>query len=187
MARFKNTIGFARGFSLAVLLVSSVFSPYYCFGAVSIATISMSGDIGPVFQLTAFSISGDIDLSAQIIVTNRTVGMLHLKYNVNMASFTLKSVETSGLLEKSGTPYVFGATPFQISVGPCSSIDPAKVPLTPAQLAAGVTDIKSAASAALTGGVEEDCSVKTTYSGTNAGSSLSGTYSMTINVTMTSI
>ncbi len=183
----KYLLTLCRFLIILLFIGTHLFSPYYAVAEIALATISMSGDIPVVFQMNTFGTSGELDLTARAGITNRVVGQVHLKYNINLASYILQSDTATGLPEKAGVAYVFGATPFQIAVGPCTTIDPAKVPLTPANLAAGATDIKSAASAALVGGVEEDCNITASWSGTNAGLSLSGVYSIQINITMTSI
>lgn len=171
----------------SIVLVLAQMIPFTANAAdTAIATLNISGNVPTVFSVTARGIPGDLDLTPSVSVSNRLLGLLHMKYNVDMASLTIKSSTANGVPANGGTDYGFGAGGFKVAVtAGCASVDATYN--TAFTLTAAGTDIKSAAAAALTAGVEEDCSLTASWDGTTSTLPLAGKYSMVITVTMVSI
>ncbi len=171
---------------VAMMVLSQLVAPMSFAADTSIATMNLSGDVPTVFSVTARGYPGDLDLSPNVVVNDRLLGTFHLKYNVNIASLTLKTDTASGVPEKTGAvAYSFGTT-FKVKFSACSSVIAANQALfSPTQ--AGI-DVKSATAAALTtSGVEEDCDLSASWGGTAVTLPLAGKYSMTFTLTMISI
>jgi hypothetical protein len=150
----------------------------------SIAGFNISANVPQFFSATTRGVPGDIDLSPNVVVNNRRIGLVHLKYNINVASLTISSNTASGAPQAGGVAYSFqGGFKVAIAAG-CASVDPTYN--TPFVLTAAGTDVKSALSAALVTGIEEDCDITASWVGTSSKLPLAGIYSMTVNVTMTS-
>lgn len=152
----------------------------------SIASFDLVSNVPTVFSVTAVGQPGDLDLTPNVTVNNRLIGLLKFKYNVNVASITIASSTLSGGPEAvSGAVYNFQGG-FKVAVGaPCSSVDPTYN--TPFVLTNAGTDVKSAGSATLATGVEESCAVTASWRGTNVALPLAGTYKMSVRITMISI
>lgn len=153
----------------------------------AIGYFNVSGNVPVFFSLTTRGIPGDLDLTPNVVVNNRPIGLLHLKYNVNVASLTISSDTASGGPESiSGATYAFQGGGFNVSFDPaCTSVDPAYN--APFILTNAGTDVKSAGSAALVAnGVEEDCEVFASWQGTAASLPLAGLYALSVTVTMVS-
>lgn len=166
-------------------IVSHLLSPMAMAADTSIATLNVSGNVPVVFSVTARGIPGDLDLTPDVSVSNRLLGILHFKYNADVASMEIASSTASGEPENGGTAYDFAGAGFQVSVGAgCTSVDATYN--TPFTLTNAGTDIKSATAAALTNGIEEDCDLLASWTGSSATLPLAGKYSMTITVTMVS-
>ncbi len=181
---------------LAALLVASSFGSQAlaATGDTAIGSLNISGNVPAVFSVTTRGIPGDLDLTPGSIVIQRLIGILHFKFNEDAASITIASSTASGGPEDGGgNAYSFG-TAFSVSVpGTCNSLDltalglPAGVVLTPAG-----TDYKSSVAADLTtnvpvGGIEEDCQLGASWTGTSTSLPLAGVYSMSITVTMVAL
>jgi hypothetical protein len=172
--------------NLILQMIIFLFIPS-AFGAdTSIAEVEITSNVPVVFSVTARGQPGDLDLSPNVIVNNRLIGLLHFKYNVNVASLTISSSTASGgPVATSGAVYNFQGG-FKVSIpAPCASVDPSFN--TPFILSNAGTDVKSIGSTALTAGIEEDCSVAASWKGTNVGLPLAGVYKLSILVTFTSI
>ena len=169
-------------------ILSQVFVPSAIAADTAVATLNISGDVPTIFSVSARGMPGDLDLSPSVSVSNRLLGILHFKYNVNVASLKIASSTTSGVPENgSGAAYGFGAASFKVAFTAtgCTSVDATYN--TPFLMVPAGTDVKSAGSAALTAGVEEDCSLTASWAGTTASLPLAGKYSVVITVTMVSI
>ncbi len=150
----------------------------------TITSLNLSGTVPTYFSVTPRGMAGDLDLTPNVTVNNRRIGLLHFKYNANVASITVGSSTPSGGPEGPSGTYNFQGG-FKVSIGAgCFSVDPAFT--TPFVLTAGGTDVKSAGSTALVAGVEEDCDVLASWRGSNVAIPLAGVYSLNINVTMVS-
>jgi hypothetical protein len=149
------------------------------------ASFNLSGTVPVVFSATTRGVPGDLDLSPNVIVNNRRIGLVHFKYNVNVASMTISSNTTSGGPESSTGTYSFQGGGFKVSVANgCVSVDPTFN--TPFALTNTGTDVKSATANSLTTGIEEDCEILASWRGTNQSLPLAGVYSLTVNITMVS-
>ena len=150
----------------------------------SIASFNISGTVPTYFSVTTRGMASDLDLTPNVTVNNRRIGLMHFKYNANVASLTISSSTASGAPEGASGAYNFQGG-FKVSVGAgCTSVDVAYN--TPFVLTGVGTDIKSVASTALANGVEEDCDLLASWRGTNQSLPLAGVYSLNINVTMIS-
>ncbi len=154
----------------------------------AIATLELSGNVPTVFSLTARGLPGDLDLTPNVEVQNRLIGILHFKYNQDVDTITFESSTGSGMPENAaGDAYDFG-TDFSVSITPdCFSIDEADI--TDVVLSAPVEAASDEArDLANNGGngVIEDCHLTASWGGTTASLPLAGVYSMTITVTMVS-
>ena len=163
-----------------------VFIPRAFGSDIAIANFDISSNVPVVFSVTALGQPGDLDLSPNVVVSNRLIGLLHFKYNENLASLVISSSTASGGPEAiSGATYNFQGG-FKVSISnPCATVDPAFN--TPFVLTNVGTDVKSLGSTALTSGVEENCSVNASWTGTSTSLALAGVYTMSIKVTMTSM
>ena len=148
---------------------------------------NVSGTVPTFFSLTTRGVPGDLDLTPNVVVNNRAIGLMHLKFNVNMASLTVSSDTASGGPEAtSGAVYNFQGAGFGVSVNAtCASVDAAYN--APFILTNAGTDIKSAAANVLVGsGIEEDCELYASWQGTSAKIPLAGAYALAITITMIS-
>ena len=179
-----------------VLAALQVFSPMAFAADTSVAVLNISGNVPTIFSVTARGYPGDLDLSGSVIVTDRLVGIFHFKYNVDLASLTLKSAQADGVPSSgtaAGTGYSFG-TSFSMKFGTCATIaatyKAAFIPLvgTPAvDIGAGV-DIKDATTtSSLTAGREEDCNLTASWHGNASSLPLAGKYTLALTLTMVSI
>lgn len=153
----------------------------------AIAYFNISGTVPTFFSVSARGLPGDLDLTPNVTVNNRRIGLLHFKYNVSIASLTISSDTASGGPETSGgAVYNFQGGGFGVSFDPaCTTVDPTYN--TPFTLTNAGIDVKSALAAALTTtGIEEDCEVYASWQGTSAKLPLAGVYSLSITVTMVS-
>lgn len=162
--------------------------PAGSFGAdTSIAVIELSGTVPTVFSVTTRGLPGDLDLTPKVVVDKRRIGLLHFKYNVNVATMVISSDTLSGGPEStSGAAYVFAGAGFQVSFdATCTSVAPAYN--SPFTLTNTGTDVKSAlASALINSGIEEDCEVLASWQGTTSSLPLAGVYKLGVTITMTS-
>lgn len=154
----------------------------------SVASVYVSGVVPSYFQVTANSRPGELDLGSGAIVSNRTIGLLHFKYNVNVQNLIVSSSTLSGKPEDSGSnAYSFGGTG-NFNVGfraGCSSVDATYN--TPAPLTFAGVDMKSVASGALVlNGIEEDCELITSYTANPVSLPMAGRYELRIIITMVS-
>ena len=167
-------------------VIAQLFTPMAMAADSAEGIMDFSGSVPTIFSLTTRGIPGDLDLTPNVVVNDRLMGILHLKYNVDLASLTLESNTASGQPEDGGaTAYAFGAAGFKFKFNACTSVDP---------LLGGVlfviddtTPLDVAETAALTAGIEEDCELTASWAGTTTILPLAGVYSMTVKIIMTSI
>ena len=179
----------SRGLLFSVLaLVALCLCPIWVVADTSIANITVVGHVPSFFSVTSIGQQVDLDLSPNVTVSNRTIGILAFKYNENIQSLNVASDTVSGAPEDSGgNPYQFGGTgDFFVGIlAGCDTVDPTYN--TPFVLTNVGVDIKSALSSALVlTGIQEECEVTASYSGTNTVLPLAGRFEMKIVVTMTS-
>jgi hypothetical protein len=178
----------ARVTTAILIIIGVLITPVVFAADTAIATFNVSGTVPTFFSVTARGMPGDLDLTPNVTVNNRRLGLLHFKYNMSMASLTISSSTASGGPEAlSGAVYNFQGSGFGVSVdAACTSVDATYN--TPFTLSNAGTDIKSALAAALvTNGIEEDCEVYGSWQGTNASLPLAGVYAMSVLVTMVSL
>jgi hypothetical protein len=181
-----------------LMFAAQLFAPSAAMAAdTSIATLNVSGNVPTIFSVTARGYPGDLDLSGNVSVANRLLGVFHFKYNVDIASLTLQSAQAEGVPSSAvgaGTNYAFGAN-FTLMFGACTTIeatykaafDPRPVLSGGLGLAAGI-DIKDpATTAALTAGREEDCNLSASWGGNASNIPLAGKYTLDLTLTMVSI
>jgi hypothetical protein len=150
--------------------------------------IQLSGNVPVIFSLTTRGIPGDLDLTPKVAVNDRLLGILHLKYNVNVAHLYMYSDTVSGTPENAGTAYSFG-TAFKFKFLACSTVIAANEALFTIDNTTTTVDIADPATAGAltTTGIEEDCSLTASWGGTNSFLPLAGKYSMNVTFTMISI
>jgi hypothetical protein len=155
----------------------------------SIAVITVAGVVPSIFSVTSEAQQAELDLSPGVFVSNKSIGLLHFRYNESLSSLTIASSTSSGFPEDiSGNPYQFGGSgDFKVSFQPtCSTV--ANTYYVPFALTTVGTDVKSAASSSLTTtGVEEYCQVYASYQGMTTTMPTGGRFEMKIVVTMVSI
>lgn len=167
---------------LAASLLASTFMPNAFAAGGAEGSVQLSGNVPEIFTLQSRGVPGDVDLSPGVVVTDRLLGIFHLKYNLPVGEFKIQTDTTSGLPEDSaGTPIDL-ATPMSYKMACTSAVE---TDTTATEAGAG-KDIKSAA-AALSGGVgiEEDCLLSASWVGTSSAIPLSGYYTMKISATLT--
>ena len=179
-----------------------IVSPLAMAADTSVAALNISGNTPVIFNVSARGYPGDLDLGGNgVVASDRLLGSFHFKYNVGIASMTLKSAEVDGIPSSAtatGNGYKFG-TAFNLKFGACTSIDAtykaswAPVVGTPAvDLGAGI-DIKDAATTSqaalntLGAGREEDCDLTATWGGATSAIPLAGKYTLSLTLTMVSI
>ena len=174
-----------RSVKLALVILSLTFGnvAFAGSGDTSIALLNMSGSVPEVFSVTARGLPGDLDLTPNVVVINRLIGILHFKFNESAASISI-----GGAI--GGVGYTF-ASPFSISTPACASLDNSAVGLNFVAGPGGgkplgaAVDYKTAAAGALVGsGIEEDCQLVATWRGTVAALPLAGVVTVTVTVTM---
>jgi hypothetical protein len=171
-------------FRILVLVMAMLPRPVAYAADTAIAAFNVSGTVPTFFSVTVRGLPGDLDLTPKVTVNNRRIGLLHFKYNANIASLNVSSSTASGGPEGPSGSYDFqGGFKVAIAAG-CATVDAAYN--SAFVLTAGGTDVKSAASSALTTGVEEDCDLSASWKGTNQALPLAGVYTLNINVTMVS-
>lgn len=161
---------------------------------VAIGTLNISGNVPVIFSLTVRGLPGDLDLTPGVTVTDRLLGIIHFKYNVDIASLALTSSTASGVPENSANvAYPFGGVGFKFRFGTCTSVIAAGQ-ANFSIVAAGVSDNLEAAAAqqpsTLGYGLDEDCELLASWGGAPivAGQiPLADKYSQTLTLTMTSM
>ncbi|HAR41314.1 MAG TPA: hypothetical protein DCS07_01575 [Bdellovibrionales bacterium] len=161
--------------------------------------INLTGTVPAYFELWVRGVPGDLDLSPRAIVNDRTLGLLHLKYNIDMASLTLQSTEANGK-PMNGAEDWGGAISYKVWGGAaCKTVGGSAGAVAsvtiPSGNAAGTTmgggmDVHHAhvedLAANFSSGLEEDCPVTASWTGVAKDLPLAGTYSMKITATMVS-
>lgn len=178
------------------LIIVLIFAPAKVGAAPSDVTqgdLTISGSVPEIFNLQIRGVPGDLDLSPNVVVNNRPLGLIHLKYNIPLASFIIKSDSATGLptLNGAGVTTAPFSTNMTITVLGCSSVDAVNgTNITPANLGSGAFDIKTTAAgffgAGFTQGIEEECQITASWVGTNTAIPLAGRYSMVLSVIITS-
>jgi hypothetical protein len=172
--------------SIAILFLGQ--STFAGSGDTSIATINLSGSVPEVFSVTARGLPGDLDLTPNVIVNDRLIGILSFKFNESAASITIASSTASGGPENGAVAYTFG-TAFTVGVvGACTSLDTVALASPGVALTIAGADYKSAAANPLVGnGIQEDCQLAASWGGTAASLPLAGVFSMSVTVTMVAL
>lgn len=161
--------------------------------------INLSGTVPAYFELWVRGVPGDLDLSPRATVTDRVLGILHVKYNIDMASLTLQSDTALGK-PMNGTENWGGSIEYKVLGGTaCKTVGgsaggTASVTI-PSGSAAGTTmgggkDVHHAhvedLAANFSSGLEEDCPLQGSWTGVAKDLPLAGSYSMKITATMVS-
>jgi hypothetical protein len=185
---FSWVFFFDRRFSAVLVVFSVLLSSPWAVGDTSIADITVGGIVPAYFSVTSRGLAQDLDLTPRVTVSNRTVATVHFKFNEDIQSLVVSSSTMSGAPEDAGgTPYAFGGGgTFRVGFkAGCATADPTYN--TPFVLTNVGTDVKSAlAGALINAGIEEDCELTTSYTGTNVGLPLAGRYEMAVRLTMIS-
>ena len=163
--------------------------------------INLSGNVPAFFELWVRGVPGDLDFGPRVIVNDRLLGLLHLKYNINLQSLTLKSDKVDGKPHLSGggggawgggIDYKIGGGATCVTVGGAlGSVANQVIPSGGGANTMGggmnvrhndVTNLE----ANFGYGIEEDCPVMASWTGVNQDLPLAGTYTMKIVITMVS-
>lgn len=148
----------------------------------AITTLNVSANVPMVFSITTRGIPGDLDLTPNVDVNDRVLGLIHFKYNKDIANLYIKSDTATGVPYSGGTAYSFGAGGFELKFGTCASVGAT----WESNFTISSTDLDIKDGTALTQGIEEDCVLMASWDGTTAALPLSGNYSMVITLTMIS-
>jgi hypothetical protein len=178
----------ARQTKFILIALALILSPTTTIADTSIAVFDLSGTVPTYFSVTTRGVPGDLDLTPNVTVTNRRIGLLHFKYNIDVATLVISSDTASGGPEAtSGATYNFQGGGFQVSIdAACTSVAPAYN--TPFTLTNAGVDVRSALAGALVNtGIEEDCEVLASWQGTTQRLPLAGVYKLGVTVTMTSL
>jgi hypothetical protein len=175
-------------FTLSLVLSSCLLVCPASFANTSIAVITVAGVVPSIFSVTSVAQEADLDLSPGVVVSSRSIGLLHFRYNENLSSLTIASSTSSGAPEDTGgNPYQFGGSgDFKVAFQPtCATV--ANTYYTPFALTTVGTDVKSVASTTLTTGVEEYCQLYASYQGMTTTMPIGGRFEMKIVLTMVSL
>lgn len=172
---------------IIIAILSVLFAPALALAVisdVSTGTLQISGYIPEIFSLQVRGVPGDLDFSPKVVVNNRLLALIHLKYNIPVASFELRSSTVSGLPENSQSAPVPLATPMSYLVTCISAVSTP----TPASVMYAGVDIKSAETLLLDGlGIEEDCRLTASWTGTDSTRiPAAGIYSEVLTLSITS-
>src|SRR3989344_8552156 len=104
--------------TIKIFLTLAVLYPVIALAAdTAIAYFNLSGTVPTVFSVTTRGLPGDLDLTPNVSVDGRRIGLMHLKFNMNVASLVISSDTASGGPEStSGAAYNFQGAGFQVSV-----------------------------------------------------------------------
>lgn len=172
--------------------IIQVVTPTAMAADTSIATIQMSGNVPTVFSVTARGLAGDLDLTPGVIVNDRLLGILHFKYNVDIASILVTSDSATGTPMNGALAYPAGtAFTYKFSAG-CSAI--AALGEADFSIAGGTSadfvPIAADQPSTLGYGVIEDCELTASWGGQTLATGqipLAGKYTQILTVTMVSI
>lgn len=178
---------------LAVVITALCFGKQALAIDISTATLELSGSVPAVFSVTARGLPGDLDLTPGVQVQNRLIGILHFKYNMDVDTINVVSSTASGKPETAAaSAYPFNAGNFVVApTGACTSLNAAAfggsiappLGIDGQSVAAGGVEAAGA-------GIEEDCQLAATWDGQLLGAGqlpIAGVYSMSIQITMTSL
>ncbi|MEK6579038.1 MAG: hypothetical protein AABZ55_07405 [Bdellovibrionota bacterium] len=199
MKSFKSLTKAAKALIITLMIGANVIGPVL-LGPVAMAAettygvLNLSGNVPEIFQLDVRGVSGDIDLNggsgaAATTVSNRLVGIFHLKVNIDIASFILSTTNASGTFENAAAAaYPFSAV-FTLNVNAACTLLSNGTPITTALLLAGATNIRDALGlpSVLGFGVEEDCQVIAGWTNQNVILPLAGVYTLPVVATMVSV
>jgi hypothetical protein len=178
----------ARQTKFTLIALALILSSSTTTADTSIALFDLSGTVPSYFSVTTRGIPGDLDLTPNVTVLNRPIGLLHFKYNINVGTLVISSDTASGGPEAtSGATYNFQGGGFQVSIdSACASVAPTYY--APFTLTNAGIDVRSVLAGALVNtGIEEDCQVLASWRGTTQKLPLAGLYKLGLTVTMTSL
>ena len=162
--------------------------------------INLSGNVPVFFELWVRGVPGDLDLSGFNDVNDRLLGILHVKYNQDIASLIVKSSTASGKLQNAGVDWT-GVMTYEAmgDAATCKTIGTTTagvagtvVSIAAADIVSGGAgkDLHSVTAADLAGtvssGLEEDCSFTGTWDAPDVALPLAGVYKDVLTFTMTS-
>jgi hypothetical protein len=185
--------------TLKALITCAAIASQLFFGTAAMADVAdsssaavvLSGNVPTIFSLTARGLPGDLDLTPGVSVTDRTVGIFHFKYNLDIATLTLASTSATGTPMNGATAFPAGtAFTYKFAAG-CASVN--ATGLASFSIALGVSPALVNAAAGqpstLGYGIEEDCQLTASWGGQTLAAGqipLSGVYSETLTLTMVS-
>lgn len=179
--------------NLVTFILVSLTSLLPAAADVALGTLNISGNVPVVFSLTVRGIPGDLDLTPGATVTDRLLGIVHFKYNVDIATLVLTSDKASGMPENATGAYPFSGVGFKykFSAACASVIAAGEANFTIAGAGAALENtVAGDKPSGLGYGIEEDCSLMASWGGAAVVAGripLADRYSQTITLTMTSI
>ena len=186
-----------------VVLVSALGSTAYAAvgDQTSYGYLNLSGNVPTFFELWVRGVPGDIDLSPNVKVTDRLLGIFHVKYNIDMDSLTLSTTNASGTLEDSNNVAWYpvaqaGKMSYKVMGGAgCKTVGDkggltASVAILDTEIDGAGKNVAHADTGDLATnfgwGLEEDCPFVASWTGIAAELPLAGSYSMKVTATMKS-
>ena len=162
--------------------------------------INLSGTVPAYFELWVRGVPGDLDLSPRVVVNDRLLGLLHVKYNINLGSLTLQSDKANGLPQDASNAdwggtmsyKVVGGTACKTVGGKTGAVASVAIPSGSAAntTMGGSMDVHNVDVEDLAtnfgSGLEEDCPLTASWAGVAKDLPLAGVYSMKITATMIS-
>lgn len=175
-----------------VLIVLANFQPTAAMAVdISQASFILSGNVPAVFSVTVRGYPGEFDLGPNTTVVDRSIGILHFKYNIGVSAIEFSSDTVSGRLENAALANItFASGGDYIKAGAaCTILDSAAgvgdhLNGTNALVQAPGSRTVKAAGAPAT--ADMDCPLTMSWT-TGAAMQAAGVYSMTVTVKMTSI
>lgn len=79
------------------LLVLAIFYTRSAYGDSTSTDIAVAGVVPTYFSATLRGQPGDLDLTPRVTVSNRTIALIHFKFNENVQSLVISSSTASGL------------------------------------------------------------------------------------------
>lgn len=155
------------------------------------ANLHMSGSVPTIFSVTVRGLPGDLDLTPGVIVNDRLMGIVHFKYNVDIASLLVTSDSATGTPMNGGTAYPAG-TAFTYKFSTCQAVNATGEAAwsIAASTSPDFVPIAAEQPSTLTYGIVEDCNLTASWGGqtlTTGQIPLAGKYTQILTITMVSI
>lgn len=176
--------------AVATLFMLSLVQPAIAADT-SKANLHMSGSVPTIFSVTVRGLPGDLDLTPGVIVNDRLLGIVHFKYNVDIASLLVTSDSATGTPMNGATAYPAG-TAFTYKFSACQAVNATGEAAWSIAANTSADFVPAAADqpSTLGYGIVEDCDLTASWGGQNLTTGqipLAGKYTQTLTITMVSI